>query len=57
MSKADHPHIFVRWRAAIRLVPPVRRSHRDVVKHYDDLFFLDLSKEERVDVVEYLHTL
>jgi len=57
MSKADHPHIFVRWRAAIRLVPPVRRSHRDVVKHYDELFVLDLSKEERVDVVEYLHTL
>jgi hypothetical protein len=29
----------------------------DVVKHYDDLFSLDLSKAERDDLVEYLKTL
>ena len=28
----------------------------DVVKHYDDLFDLDLSKQERADLVEYLNT-
>jgi len=59
--------MFVRWRLLVLIVVPERvrrghspvrrRSHRDAVKHYDDLFVLDLSQEERVDLVEYLNTL
>jgi len=59
--------MFVRWRPLVLIFVPERvrrgrspvrrRSHRDVVEHYDDLFDLDLSKEELVDLVEYLSTL
>jgi len=59
--------MFVRWRLLVLIVVPERvrrghspvrrRSHRDAVKHYDDLFVLDLSQEERVDLVEYLNSL